>query len=583
MGRRHLFTQTVALLTVLAGTLAVPTSTVLAKDVTLKQTYVNHKKELKGGTLKVGYPSNTNFKGIFIQELGTDSETNRLAELGQSGLFRKDKNGKYVKGGLADVSFDRGSKTALITIGPKTRWSDGKQVTARDMAFVYEIIANKDSTFEYYSDALETIMGMKEYHEGKADKISGLQIKDSKHLLIHYKKMTPAMEYVDSGYLYNDAQPYHYLKDVPMSKMAQSDKVRKHPLFFGPYTIKKVVQGEAIEWVPNKYYGGKKPKLDKVVEEVVPVAQIAEAMRSHKYDVILHESRATYAKTSKVDQYVTLGTMAYGLLQYMGFRVGDKGANGTSVLDKNLVTNNRSLRLALAYAMNTQQIVKEYGAGLQKWANSMVSPAYGAYHDNKIKPYYQNLKKADQLLDRAGFKRGKDGYRTQPNGKELTLHLLDQASGRGNDEIRANYMQLWKKIGVRVELVNDRPLEFNTYEDLLHSNSHKFDIWFGNWSLGQEPSTAATAAYSPKSSFNHGHFVTKENTKLLKSLNSEKAFNPKYRIEQMHKWQEYMRKEAYVVPLSYSYDLTAVGKNVKGMTVDDSTQLTVWDNVCLTK
>ena len=582
MGRRHLFTQTVALLTVLAGTLAVPTSTVLAKDVTLKQTHVNHKKELKGGTLKVGYPSNTNFKGIFIQELGTDSETNRLAELGQSGLFRKDKNGKYVKGGLADVSFDRGSKTALITIGPKTRWSDGKPVTARDMAFVYEIIANKDSTSEYYSDALETIMGMKEYHEGKADKISGLQIKDSKHLLIHYKKMTPAMEYVDSGYLYNDAQPYHYLKDVPMSKMAQSDKVRKHPLFFGPYTIKKVVQGEAIEWVPNKYYGGKKPKLDKVVEEVVPVAQIAEAMRSHKYDVILHESRATYAKTSKVDQYVTLGTMAYGL-QYMGFRVGDKGANGTSVLDKKLVTNNRSLRLALAYAMNTQQIVKEYGAGLQKWANSMVSPAYGAYHDNKIKPYYQNLKKADQLLDRAGFKRGKDGYRTQPNGKELTLHLLDQASGRGNDEIRTNYMQLWKKIGVRVELVNDRPLEFNTYEDLLHSNSHKFDIWFGNWSLGQEPSTAATAAYSPKSSFNHGHFVTKENTKLLKSLNSEKAFNPKYRIEQMHKWQEYMRKEAYVVPLSYSYDLTAVGKNVKGMTVDDSTQLTVWDNVCLTK
>ena len=582
MGRRHLFTQTIALLTVLAGTLAVPTITVLAKDVTLKQTHVNHKKELKGGTLKVGYPSNTNFKGIFIQELGTDSETNRLAELGQSGLFRKDKNGKYVKGGLADVSFDRGSKTALITIGPKTRWSDGKPVTARDMAFVYEIIANKDSTSEYYSDALETIMGMKEYHEGKADKISGLQIKDSKHLLIHYKKMTPAMEYVDPGYLYNDAQPYHYLKDVPMSKMAQSDKVRKHPLFFGPYTIKKVVQGEAIEWVPNKYYGGKKPKLDKVVEEVVPVAQIAEAMRSHKNDVILHESRATYAKTSKVDQYVTLGTMAYGL-QYMGFRVGDKGANGTSVLDKKLVTNNRSLRLALAYAMNTQQIVKEYGAGLQKWANSMVSPAYGAYHDNKIKPYYQNLKKADQLLDRAGFKRGKDGYRTQPNGKELTLHLLDQASGRGNDEIRANYMQLWKKIGVRVELVNDRPLEFNTYEDLLHSNSHKFDIWFGNWSLGQEPSTAATAAYSPKSSFNHGHFVTKENTKLLKSLNSEKAFNPKYRIEQMHKWQEYMRKEAYVVPLSYSYDLTAVGKNVKGMTVDDSTQLTVWDNVCLTK
>ena len=69
----------------------------------------------------------------------------------------------------------------------------------------------------------------------------------------------------------------------------------------------------------------------------------------------------------------------------------------------------------------------------------------------------------------------------------------------------------------------------------------------------------------------------------MESLNSVKAFDAKYRIKQMHKWQEYMRKEAYVVPLSYSYDLTAVGKNVKGMTVDNSTQLTVWDNVCLTK
>ena len=582
MGRRHLFTQTVALLTVLAGTLAVPTSTVLAKDVTLKQTYVNHKKELKGGTLKIGYPSNNNFKGIFIQELGTDSETDSLAELGQPGLFRKDKNGKYVKGGLADVSFDRGSKTALITIGPKTRWSDGEPVTARDVAFVYEIIANKDSTSEYYSENLETIMGMKEYHEGKTDQIAGLQIKDSKHLLIHYTKMAPAMEYVDSGYLYNDAQPYHYLKDVPMAEMAQSDKVRKHPLFFGPYTIKKVVQGEAIEWVPNKYYGGRKPKLDKVVEEVVPVAQVAEAMRSHKYDIILHESRATYAKTSKVDQYVTLGTMAYGL-QYMGFRVGDKNPNGKSVLDKELVTNNRALRLALAYAMNTQQIVEEYGAGLQKWANSMVSPAYGAYHDSKTEPYYQNLKKAEHLLDQAGFKRGKDGYRTRPDGKKLTLHLLDQASGRGNDEIRANYMQLWKKIGVKVELKDGRLQEFNSYIEQLVNDGKGFDVWLSNWAVPMPPTTSVAGNYMPSDPYNFAHFVTKENTELIESLSSKKAFNDKYQLKQFYKWQEYMNKEAYIVPRQFRYSTYVFSKKLTNISLKPKESYNLWENIAFTK
>ncbi len=40
MGRRHLFMQTVALLTVLSGTLATCTSQVLAKENALKETYV---------------------------------------------------------------------------------------------------------------------------------------------------------------------------------------------------------------------------------------------------------------------------------------------------------------------------------------------------------------------------------------------------------------------------------------------------------------------------------------------------------------------------------------------------------------
>lgn len=584
MGRRHLFTQTVALLTVLAGTLAVSTSTVLAKDVTLKQTYVNHKKELKGGTLKVGYPSNTNFKGIFIQELGTDSETNRLAELGQSGLFRKDKNGKYVKGGLADVSFDRGSKTALITIGPKTRWSDGKPVTARDMAFVYEIIANKDSTSEYYSDALETIMGMKEYHEGKADKISGLQIKDSKHLLIHYKKMTPAMEYVDSGYLYNDAQPYHYLKDVPMSKMAQSDKVRKHPLFFGPYTIKKVVQGEAIEWVPNKYYGGPKPKLAKIITEIVPLSQAATAMKSGKYDVLLNTSSTTYNKIKNDKKLITLGSLGTGIT-YLGFKVGHADKVGKSVMDKSLPTSNRSLRQAMAYAMNVEAVTKKFGHGVTKHANTLISPNYGTYHDKSVKAYNFNLKKANELLDKAGFKRGKDGYRTQPNGKKLVLTMLDQKGSKSNEAARANYIQLWKKVGLNVKLYSGKALEYNNYLDVLSSNKkHNFDLWISVWSLPPEPTSYPSYISAPTSELNYGHFTSKENDKLVAQMNSQKAFNTKYRIQQMHKWQQYMQKEAYVVPLYYQYDLETVGKNVKNISADATdVKYNLWDQVALTK
>lgn len=71
---------------------------------------------------------------------------------------------------------------------------------------------------------------------------------------------------------------------------------------------------------------------------------------------------------------------------------------------------------------------------------------------------------------------------------------------------------------------------------------------------------------------------------MIASFNSPKAFNEKYRIEQMHKWQAYMQKEAYIVPLTYNYDLQTVTKKVKGMNAKTGDkQLSFWDSVALTK
>lgn len=69
-----------------------------------------------------------------------------------------------------------------------------------------------------------------------------------------------------SGYILESAEPYHYLKNVAMKDLVASDKLRKKPLFYGPFKIKKLVQGESIEWVPNTYYY-KKPHVAKIIVE----------------------------------------------------------------------------------------------------------------------------------------------------------------------------------------------------------------------------------------------------------------------------------------------------------------------------
>ena len=555
-----------------------------AKAVSFPDEYVNHKKALKNATLRVGYASDEPFKGIFIDELDSDGKTSVMAAPGSASLFGYDNDGKYVAGGFGNVKFDRKNNTALISITKKARWSDGEPVTSRDAAYAYEIQANKDSNSPYYNEMLENIEGVKEYHEGKADKITGLEEKDSKHLLIHFKELTPAAEYAGSGYVANVAYPYHYLKDVPFDKLVSSDKVRKHPLFFGPYAIKKIVQGESIEWVSNKYYGGPKPKLAKIITEIVPLSQAATAMKSGKYDVLLNTSSATYNKIKDDKKLVTLGSLGTGIT-YLGFKVGHADKDGKSVMDKSLPISNRALRQAMAYAMNVEAVTKQFGHGVTKHANTLISPNYGTYHDKSVKAYNFNLKKANELLDKAGFKRGKDGYRTQPNGKKLVLTMLDQKGSESNVAARANYIQLWKKVGLNVKLYSGKALEYNNYLDVLSSNKkHNFDLWTGVWSLPPEPTSYPSYISAPTSELNYGHFTSKENDKLVAQMNSQKAFNTKYRIQQMHKWQQYMQKEAYVVPLYYQYDLETVGKNVKNISADATdVKYNLWDQVALTK
>ncbi|WKB74413.1 ABC transporter substrate-binding protein [Ligilactobacillus animalis] len=578
------FLQRLAVVTAVSLMTVSSVQPLTAKAVSFPDEYVNHKKALKNATLRVGYASDEPFKGIFIDELDSDGKTSVMAAPGSASLFGYDNDGKYVAGGFGNVKFDRKNNTALISITKKARWSDGEPVTSRDAAYAYEIQANKDSNSPYYNEMLENIEGVKEYHEGKADKITGLEEKDSKHLLIHFKELTPAAEYAGSGYVANVAYPYHYLKDVPFDKLVSSDKVRKHPLFFGPYAIKKIVQGESIEWVPNKYYGGPKPKLAKIITEIVPLSQAATAMKSGKYDVLLNTSSATYNKIKDDKKLVTLGSLGTGIT-YLGFKVGHADKDGKSVMDKSLPISNRALRQAMAYAMNVEAVTKKFGHGVTKHANTLISPNYGTYHDKSVKAYNFNLKKANELLDKAGFKRGKDGYRTQPNGKKLVLTMLDQKGSESNVAARANYIQLWKKVGLNVKLYSGKALEYNNYLDVLSSNKkHNFDLWISVWSLPPEPTSYPSYISAPTSELNYGHFTSKENDKLVAQMNSQKAFNTKYRIQQMHKWQQYMQKEAYVVPLYYQYDLETVGKNVKNISADATdVKYNLWDQVALTK
>ncbi|MBW8013829.1 oligopeptide ABC transporter substrate-binding protein [Lactobacillus helveticus] len=534
----------------------------------------------KGGTLSYALETDTPFTGIFNNELSTTAYDSTVAQFGNESLFDTDDSYKINNKGPATFKLDRKAKTITIEVKKGVKWSDGKQVTAKDVEYEYEIMANKGSESQRYTASLQNIVGLTDYHDGKSKTISGIEMPDGENgrkVVIHFKEMKPGMLQSGNGYFLETASPYHQLKNIPFDKLQSSDAVRKNPIFFGPYKISKIVRGQSVTWVPNKYYWRGTPKLDKITISVVNPNSASQAIKSHKFDIAdVVNSQWDQVKNTKDVNFVAKIPLSYG---YMGFKVG-KWKDGRNVMDPKAKMNNKSLRQAMAYAMNIDAVDKRYTHGLSFRVPTLIPEQFGDYFNKNVKGYSYNLKKANQLLDKAGYKK-KGTYRVQPNGKPLTIYFAAMTGDSNQEPIIRNYIQQWKKIGLNVKLTTGRLIEFNSFYDKIQNDAKNVDVFMGAWSLSSEPSP--NDLYNEKAPFNFTRFVTKKNTQLLNEMDSQKAFNHKYRVDKFHEWQKYMNDEAYVVPTSNNYSITAVNKKLSGYSLKPSDANSVWYKVGYTK
>lgn len=542
------------------------------KPVHMSESYSSSKPATKAGnksTLKVAEINDAPFAGIpypSLQSNGEDSDV--YSPGGEGGLFNQNKNYEITKGGLANLKLNKKNNTATITLRKGAKWSNGMKVTAKDVEYPYEIIANKNSKSQQYTTDMNDINGMKAYHAGKASKISGITFPDGpkgRVTVIHYNHLTPALKYNGNDFMWGAVEPYEYMKNVPISKLMSAPQVRKHPIFTGPYKLKKQVSGESTSWVPNKHYWGPKPKIKHINIQVVSTDNFTEAMKTKKYDFVFGAPSTQYPRVKTLKDY---SDVAHPGLEfsYFGFNVGHATKSGKQVMGKHMKMDNQNLRRAMLYAVNLNELAKKFGHGIDYRANTLIPPVFKQYHSSyKSTPGFNyNMSKAKSLLKAAGYKkRHGSKYVSQPNGKKLVVHL-GAMSGSATADAQYQYMmQQWRKLGIDAKYTNGKLIEINSfYSNLEKPKQSSMDVFLGAFSTNSEPTP--TDFFGIESPFNMGHFASKENTKLLNEMNSKKSFNLKYRVKIFKKWQKYMNKVAAYGPDTFSLDWSPVNHRVTG-------------------
>lgn len=518
-----------------------------------------------GGTLNIGLVADSPFEGIFNTFLYENSADADLFAP-TNGIFMKSgPDQEIAEGGYCNVEFDKANKTATYKINKDLTWSDGVPVTSDDLIFVYESIGSKDYLGVRYDEDYMNVVGMEDYHAGKATSISGLKKIDDKTLEVTFKSFYPGILW-GAGLTYN-AEPKHYLKDIPLKDMVSNPKVRVKPLSCGPFMVSNIVPGESVEYVPNPYWFGEKPKVDKIVYKRTSPDTVVEALKAGTFDVIDKISVNDYLEYKDLSNIslVSEVDMSY---DYLGFKFGKfDTAKGEVVVDPSKKMSDVKLRQAIAYAMDTKQTGEQFYNGLRIRANALMDPLHARFWNANQEGYPYDPEKAKKILDEAGYKdTDNDGMREDPKGNKLKINFLARSGGEIAEPLSQFYIQCWNDVGLDVQLQNGRLVENNAFYDMIGADDKDIDMYLAGWGVGSNPDPSGL--YGRKAQFNYPRFATEENDKLLAAIASDKAFKEDggvdydYLIKAYQDWEKYMCDQVVVAPTHYRVRLTALNNRV---------------------
>lgn len=541
----------------------------------------NDKKAVEGGTLEVGVATDSQFAGLFQYEFYENSVDDLFMRPSHERNFLMDDNFETTENGLVKKDIDIKGKKIKLTITKDAKWSDGKPFIAEDIIQPYLIIAHPDYAGIRYGEDFTNIVGAEEYHDGKAQDISGIKKVDDKSIEITYKEMNPGMKQT-SETVWESSLPSHIFKDMPVKGMESSDPVRKTPVTLGPYKMSKINQGESVEFVPNEFYYGEKPKLDKIVMRVAPTKSITEAMKAKKYDMIFSMPTDNYPSYKDIEGYEILGRqdLAYS---YIGFKLGKWDTEkGQVAYNPEAKMANKSLRQAMAYSVDNEAVANKFYHGLRQSANSLIPPIFKDFSDKELKGYAkQDVDKANKLLDEAGYKK-KDGeeFRRDPKGEKLEIKFASMAGGETAQPLAEYYIDCWKEIGLDVKLTGGRLIEMNSFYDKLKNDDPEVDVYQAAWGVSSDPSPSGL--YTSTAAFNYTRFESEKNTELLNNIDSEKAFDKDYREKAFKEWQAYASDEAFVFPTLFRDQLLPVTERVTNYDWSYDIQDNPWAHVGVT-
>lgn len=462
-------------------------------------------------------------------------------------LLTVDESGAYVPHVAKDFELSEDQMTYTLHLRDDIKFTNGEPLTAEDVKFSYEILADPSYDGRYFS-VVEFMEGTEAYKNGEADEVTGIKILDEHTVSFTFTE--PRFDNISK--LTMEIMP----KSVYAYEYGNTQQLRDQMNAYewvgsGPYKVVVFEPTQYVELVRNDDYFLSMPKTENLIVKMVTVdTQMAE-LEKGEVDILLNVAPTpeNFGVIDRLD-YVTPHTFQANSYGYMGFNMRDD------------ILSDMKVRQALIYGFDREAFVQKYYDGHSIVLDvpfSQVSYANTDSLKSKVNPYTYNKEKAIAILEEAGWMPGDDGYRYK-DGQKLEIKWLTYTDSRYVETLIPMLGAYWKEIGV--ELIAEQ-MEFNTLVEKVYLE-RDFQLYNMAWSLTNLPTSNYTTFHSsvdvPDGNNSVG-YRNARNDELLDMASTE--FDLDKQIEIFEEWALLFNEQVPYMLINNNEELECVNARVE--------------------
>ena len=367
----------------------------------------------------------------------------------------------------ADGLFDK------VVLRDDLAWSDGRPITAHDVAFSYRLIMDPRVPVPAVRSGTDQMRSVHAYD-------------DRTLVFFHREPLATNVWNINFPVLPRHVYEKTWEADPTLKDSAEHVALEERPVCGGPYEIVSRKRGQEIVLRRRESWStvrGKKVRDRPYFAEI-------------RFRIIEDPNTSLLAlKAGEIDELMLLPEQ--WTTQTTGDEFYERNTKVTAPewvsfhFGWNIATPffaDRRVRRAMSYAFDHDQMLEKLCFGLYKPCVGNFPEGSWMASRKKLAPYKQDLDKAEALLDEAGWTdHDGDGVRDKEIDGQLVPFEFSMLVN--NQPLRVKIATLLKEnldqIGIRL---NVRPLEATVLQQL--TQDRKFQAYFGGWGSGTDPDTS---------------------------------------------------------------------------------------------